>query len=267
MFDAIVVPIDDGPDSRRALDTAVLLARAWLAPVQLVTVVSPGVDRGEAERWLADALDDLDAPARAPIVVASNDIAEALRALVGDSALLCMATHARTAIGDLVLGSTARSVVSGATAPLVLVGPRCAPKGGFDSIVVPIRPGSGFSARAASVATAWATDLGARIELVGAVSAEERMLVGDDEAGAELEALAAAARHEGVDASWHIVPGDDIADRVLEVAADRSSSLLVVATHARRPIARLALGSVAQAITRKATCPVLVVPPGVARPS
>jgi universal stress protein A len=50
------------------------------------------------------------------------------------------------------------------------------------------------------------------------------------------------------------------AAEILRIAAERSASLIVIATHGRRGLARLALGSVAERVVREATCPVLVVP-------
>lgn len=45
------------------------------------------------------------------------------------------------------------------------------------------------------------------------------------------------------------------------LADELDAKLLVVASHGRRGLARLLLGSVAEAVVRQATCPVLVVPP------
>ena len=49
--------------------------------------------------------------------------------------------------------------------------------------------------------------------------------------------------------------------RILERASNVAADLIVVGTHGRGGFARLALGSVAEKVLRKATCPVLTVPP------
>ncbi|MEI9939106.1 MAG: universal stress protein [Pseudomonadota bacterium] len=51
------------------------------------------------------------------------------------------------------------------------------------------------------------------------------------------------------------------AHEIAQIAADVDADLVVVGTHGRRGIARLLLGSVAEAVVRLAPCPVLVVRP------
>jgi nucleotide-binding universal stress UspA family protein len=46
---------------------------------------------------------------------------------------------------------------------------------------------------------------------------------------------------------------------ILRIAAETSASLIVIATHGRTGLARLALGSVAERVVREAPCSVLVV--------
>lgn len=66
-------------------------------------------------------------------------------------------------------------------------------------------------------------------------------------------------------AAWH---GEEIeplvrtgppAEAILEVARELSAELIVVATHGRSGLRRLTLGSVAEAVVRRATCSVMVV--------
>ena len=56
----------------------------------------------------------------------------------------------------------------------------------------------------------------------------------------------------------HVYTGDVIAS-ILEAQAKHQPDLLVMATHGRRGLARMFLGSVTEAVVRKATCPVLTV--------
>ena len=49
------------------------------------------------------------------------------------------------------------------------------------------------------------------------------------------------------------------AAEILRIAAERQASLIVIATHGRTGLERLALGSVAERVIRAAPCPVLVV--------
>jgi universal stress protein A len=49
------------------------------------------------------------------------------------------------------------------------------------------------------------------------------------------------------------------AAEILRIAAEQQASLIVIATHGRTGLERLALGSVAERVIRAAPCPVLVV--------
>ncbi len=49
------------------------------------------------------------------------------------------------------------------------------------------------------------------------------------------------------------------ADEILEYASQRDIDLIVMGTHGREGIARALLGSVAETVVRKASCPVLTV--------
>jgi universal stress protein A len=52
------------------------------------------------------------------------------------------------------------------------------------------------------------------------------------------------------------------AETILEVAEALPAGLIVIGTHSRSTLDRAVLGSVAETVLRKATCPVLAVPPG-----
>ena len=56
----------------------------------------------------------------------------------------------------------------------------------------------------------------------------------------------------------HVYTGDVTAS-ILEAQQKHQPDLLVMATHGRRGLSRMFLGSVAEAIVRKATCPVLTI--------
>jgi universal stress protein A len=68
---------------------------------------------------------------------------------------------------------------------------------------------------------------------------------------------AEAEGHAGVPVRARIRWGDPVAEIVRE-ASEEESELLVVGTHGRSGISRVALGSVAEGVMRRAPCPVLV---------
>ena len=56
----------------------------------------------------------------------------------------------------------------------------------------------------------------------------------------------------------HVYVGDVITS-ILNAQSKHQPDLLVMATHGHRGLARMFLGSVAEAVVRKATCPVLTI--------
>lgn len=82
----------------------------------------------------------------------------------------------------------------------------------------------------------------------------------------ELRLLLGPQSSAGVTLGTRIAEGDPAAE-IVRHAAERGVDLLVMGTHGRSGFDRLTLGSVAEKVLRKAPCPVLTVPPGVARTS
>jgi nucleotide-binding universal stress UspA family protein len=81
------------------------------------------------------------------------------------------------------------------------------------------------------------------------------------EARTRLDDLSAEARSLfGGRIVGHLVAGSAW-KQVLQVAIDLQADVVLVGTHGRKGIKRMLLGSVAEAIVRKASCPVLVVRP------
>jgi nucleotide-binding universal stress UspA family protein len=83
------------------------------------------------------------------------------------------------------------------------------------------------------------------------------------EALAHLNRVAAPARDGGVATEVAVDAGPVVAG-ILNRATDIGADLVVIGTHGRGGFDRLALGSVAEKVLRKAGCPVLTVPPGAA---
>lgn len=57
----------------------------------------------------------------------------------------------------------------------------------------------------------------------------------------------------------HLLTRGDVVDDILMAAEKTNANLIVMGTHGRGPLMRLLMGSVAEQIVRKATCPVLTV--------
>jgi nucleotide-binding universal stress UspA family protein len=80
----------------------------------------------------------------------------------------------------------------------------------------------------------------------------------------QLHACAERLRADGHDASSLLVQGA-IADTILAEAARLDAQLIVMGSHGYGTIADLIVGGVSKAVLRKALCPVLVIPPALAR--
>jgi nucleotide-binding universal stress UspA family protein len=74
----------------------------------------------------------------------------------------------------------------------------------------------------------------------------------------QLELNKLTSRHGGTKIETMVRTGESH-HVILEVAAEVTADLIVMGTHGRHGIRRLVLGSVAEAIVRSATCPVLTV--------
>lgn len=74
-----------------------------------------------------------------------------------------------------------------------------------------------------------------------------------------LQRLGARAASEDVVPSLRIAHGAP-ADAIVQVARDLDATLILLGTHGRSGLARVALGSVAEAVIRHADVPVVVVP-------
>ena len=118
------------------------------------------------------------------------------------------------------------------------------------------------------VACSLARDYGAEL-LVCHVAAPAVMLAGE---GVVLETLAeeveqVAARLGQVKSDHpqvrltHVLLRGDPAGEILRLAGDAKPDLIVMGTHGRSGLGRLLMGSVTEAVMRKAPCPVVTVKP------
>ena len=110
---------------------------------------------------------------------------------------------------------------------------------------------------AALVARGLSRKLGLRLVFVRVVdegSSREKF----DATAERLERLASATRDVDSSAQWLVEVGHP-ADRLVAAAEDANASMIVVGSHGPRSSL---LGSVSAEVSRRAPCPVVVVPPG-----
>jgi len=116
------------------------------------------------------------------------------------------------------------------------------------------------------LACALARDYGARLVVLhvlpprmvvyggGAVATDSGSAL--DEMKEKLRQLETQAHHVRIESQ--VMEGDAV-DMILRAATETRSELIVMGTHGRTALARLLLGSVAEAVLRKVPCPVLTV--------
>jgi nucleotide-binding universal stress UspA family protein len=124
MFARVVVPVGFSPESDRALAVVPALAEWAGASIELVTVTEPN-DRSDKEPRLAEAAERLGPGTKWRIVESDGPVDAALVAELhrGENELWCVGSHARGALGEMIIGSLSEQFVREAHAPVVLVGP------------------------------------------------------------------------------------------------------------------------------------------------
>jgi nucleotide-binding universal stress UspA family protein len=217
-----------------------------------------------------------------------DGLVTALRQMVGEAAhcideaaaeeaatLIVMGTHGRTGLSRLLMGSTAEKVVREAPCPVLTVrptegarSPDSRRRSDIDCVLVPL-DFSDFSQAALEFATLLAKKLSARVRLIHALEATSYPLdfslmhITDEKAHqsavrARLEELASAVRADGIPTDIRCQVANP-AELILAESKVAAGYLIVMGTHGRRGLSRLALGSVAESIVRQAPCPVLTV--------
>lgn len=240
-----------------------------------------GRDRNKAEAYLDSIVDRFqDASGReACAVLLTGMVADAIEGhAAGGSVpgLIVMSTHGRTGLSRAWLGSVADALIRRSPWPIVLVRPRegredeperrrCRP---FRRIFVPL-DGSPLSERVLSPALELATAMGCSVKLFQVVSRSRSGWPGHDgdmaggvrSASEYLERLAEPLHH--VDIEVEVVEDAQPALAILEAVERGRADLVALATHGRRGIRRMVLGSVADKVLRGVDVPMLVLGPGV----
>lgn len=291
MYNRIVVPLDGSTLAEQALPYAEALGLVTGAPLHLVRVLDPtrlgafdgnkamqmwiAEERGIARHYLERIEQDL--RQRQQKVTAEYrlgpTVQEVLAAAQPDDVLI-LATHGRSGLGRWFLGSVAEGVLHRATVPVLLVRARETPPLPplIRRLLIPL-DGSALAEAALPTAAGLAQRLHVPVHLVtvieasGAMSLELAAAASTSRFADSLTQLFAEAeacltqpaerlQHAGVETSTevrHGVPGRAI------VEAAQPGDLIVMTSHGRTGLTRWFLGSVAEAVVRQATVPVLLV--------
>ena len=281
--------------ARRAEDYACALACSWRASLTVLSVAEfpPGLNPHYPvnHQYLADLLNqtssqlvDLKGRAerrgiavttRVATGIPSEEVITAARA--EDSDLIVVGTRGKTGLAHVLLGSTAARVIRGAPCPVLTV--RTEPADTEDEgvlsrpvtlerILVPV-DFSDCSLDALEYAVVVAQQAKASLMLLhvlepvsygldftlGHVRTREQVR---ESWTKRLEELASSHQHSHVPVESQLRGGSP-SDSILDSAQTLPCDLIVMGTHGRRGISHTISGSVAEAVLRKARCPVIAV--------
>ncbi len=292
MYRTLLVPLDGSPFSAKALPVAAAIAKRTGAAVHVVTVLDPSAyvpfvpgevlvpvmdtdalaTRREADtaaiRVVAEQLADDGVSVTGQLL--EGTVVEALseHAVSIGADLIIMTTHGRSGLERLWLGSVATSFLQRAPAPVFLLRPTSdsaeAPSMPSGKVLVPL-DGSAFGDTIIPYAKRFAEATGASLELFSvaiphaipmapfgtdSLLADEGNLTRQEhEAKQRLRELA-DTMPEGT--SVEVSTDMTAASAIIERAERIGAGAIAMATHGRTGLARLVLGSCADAVLRGA---------------
>jgi nucleotide-binding universal stress UspA family protein len=190
----------------------------------------------------------------------AEEIVRAARQKKAD--LIALSTHGRSGAVRLIAGSVAEDVLRHAEVPVLVTRP--------SAVVHEKRPivvaldGSERSEAILPDVERLARKLGAAVHVIRVVQpviapgmAEAPVVLPPEDPMPYLKGVVRRLEAAGLTASALALEGP-AADTLLRYVEETSASLLCMATHGRSGLARILLGSVAEAVVRKAPCPVLL---------
>ena len=296
MIQRILFATDFSRWAQRAEDYACALACSWRASLTVLSVAEfpPGLnpDYSVNQQYLADLLKhassqlvDLKGRAERRGIAVTTRVATGIpseevitTARAEDSDLLVVGTRGKTGLAHILLGSTAERVIRGAPCPVLAV--RMEPADieqeegvlsrpvTLERILVPV-DFSDCSLDALEYAVVVAQQAKASLMLLHVLEplsygldftlshSRTRELVRENWTK-RLEDLASSLKVTDVPVEVQLRGGLP-ADSILDTAQTLPCDLIVMGTHGRRGISHIVSGSVAEAVLRKAHCPVIAV--------
>jgi len=248
------------PDPRTAVAVAANLARQLGAALEVVAATPPGLGDATTHAYLQERTRESRGDG-APWVswhdLGTAPPAQAIAAHAGSGpdTWVCLASHARTAVGAKVFGSVAEEVLRTSEVPVIIVGPSAGTTGAPFSRVVACAERKPKAARVVAAAAELADRLDARLALVEvSIPTVEGDPLLDDH---HLRALA-----EDLDrpVDTVLLAGYREWEPILDLVQDDPTTILVTGRRPADAPGRFVAGSVATNLARHAIGPVMVVP-------
>jgi nucleotide-binding universal stress UspA family protein len=264
MIDQVIVPLDGSEHADRALRPAIEVARRLGASVSLLRAIHPD-DVDVAETELGERITEHEPPGAEMLIDTMNGPVGAIAAAVDahPDSLVCMTTHGRSGLSRALLGSVAEEALREVDVPFLLVGPAYVPGTGLGACVIVPVDGSHRSEAVLPIASEWATALEVPLWIVTVVDPADAERVraegGDLLENSYVHRLASSMPTVGHEVDWEVLHNADPAAGITEFVEARNNGLVVMATHGRSGVARVALGSVSSRVVRDHTGLTLVV--------
>ena len=267
-FSRLVVAYDGLTTTSYALDLARGLVDRCGLPAEVVTVFSPGLSAG-ATRIEIESIDAVQRLGAAVITLASNDVVAAITAHVGAIAsetdgsgragrpLLCLASHGRGRLTEMVMGSVSANLVRTLGRPILLAGPAARVISTLSETLLVSIDGSEPSALILGVAQDWVASFGGTVRLL-------YVKAPDDDARDARRYLGKARdwlEGQGVEATAEMGEARSPQAGILHAARGFGVAAVAMTTHGRGRIRRLERGSIALDVVRAAVRPVLLLNP------
>jgi nucleotide-binding universal stress UspA family protein len=299
MFRTLLVPLDGSELAERALPYATALAAATGGRVVLLrAALAPAPSTLDGANWAqeqAQAIADAEhylaqvtskIGSRVPVetsVLYGRAAPTIIDSIIDNAAdAVVIATHGRTGLQHLLVGSVAEAVIAGSEVPVFVIHerPDDTPVTALDAtharVVVPL-DGSEFAKAALSTAVELVGS-GGELVLVSVVEPphdvvrdqighvriyldqQEEALTRDARDYLHFHAQRLVQEHPGLHVRVDVRIGEPAAG-VIAAAADAAADLVVMASHGRTGIPRAVIGSVTGEVLRQGSRPVLVIHP------
>lgn len=262
-FRHVLVPVDPGHATHRAIAPAVALARMASADIVLMSVDSGDAHHRQA---LRNALEALEAtvsgvPVTAQIVAGASSAAGIVGAAANmPGTVICMASHGPGRLVENFRHTISPEVVRVAPCPVVLVGPQCTDPDPVYTELLVCLDGSAVSDGVVATAGAWAAALALSAWVLEVLEPPAGEIA---PAGAETSYVRRRAKivaSHGVSVNWETLHGRDAAAAIVMYAEDHPRAMAVMGSHGHSRREHLTMGSVVMQTTHDAPFPVVVVP-------
>jgi nucleotide-binding universal stress UspA family protein len=248
----LIVALDFTAGSWTVVPLALDIAARWSLPMNCVHVDTHAAWNSETA---AGHLQLPAAPAGRMVevdVLPGPSVAEAIQRLraTHPAAVIAMATHGRNGLAEMAWGSICEQLLLTYDAPVLAVGPRFDPDRHAEvhRVVVCVDAAAPSPALLDDAVT-WAEGLNVPMTVLS-VSGDGLSRPGADETYHLINDIFDRLPTSGVAVTADVLNEMDPADAIIEYANRRDGTLLVLATHARRPLVRAVTNSVTRQVAR-----------------